>query len=148
MQKGLNSSSLVPSCLLLLILLLLIIAGCVKPTGSGAGGVEKIASVESAAKDFLRDAKGIPTALKLVAKVKLQGSPGTEVDYACRLTYSDQFVNDGVTQKEKLGDKGEADSSVTIIAQTTGKLDFGKWNFCCDLGKSITAKTATTACGK
>ena len=160
MQKALNSSSILPSCFL--ILLLLIISGCVKPTlplweksveNAGEEPVEKAAedkvvSVEAAANDFLRDEKGIPTALKLVAKVKLQGSPGTELDYACRLTYADQFVNDGVTKKEKLDDKGVAESSVTILAQASGKLDFGKWNFCCDLGQSLTTKTAKTLCGK
>ena len=139
--------------LVLSLIALVLFSGCSSPSsspssGSSGSAENKVASVDLLDRNFVRDSKGAPVEIKLVGKVKLQGVAVSEQEFACDLKYSDQFVNQDITKKEKLAENGEKEVSVTMTAPLNGKLDIGKWSVCCGLGKSLDKESQKVVCTK
>ena len=123
--------------------LILLLVGCQTKEATAA----KIKSVSVEDASFLKDSKGVPVAVKLVSNVVLQGEEGNNIDYSCKLMYSDELVGNGIDLKAKI-EKGEMTKEVTLLAPVQRKLVISSWKMCCDLKaeKDFNSISQTTVC--
>ena len=123
--------------------LVLLLVGC----RTKEAAVAKIKSVSVKDASFLKDSKGLPVAVKLVSNVVLQGGEGNNIDYSCKLMYSDKLVGNGIDLNAKVG-KGEMAKEATLLAPVQGKLVISSWKMCCDLKaeKDFNSISQTTVC--
>lgn len=139
-MKQITSKALIVS----LIVLTIVVSGCIGQTTTTQNNTTestKINSVNVLDKTFIRGSDGKPITIRLVGEIKIQGNQTK--DLSCKLVYSDQFLGDGITRKDSIGN-----NIITLTSPVLGKLDLKEWGLCCDLAPKITEKTQTTVCAK
>ena len=135
--------------IVVLIFIVIFISGCTNQetpkTGNGdtVQGGSKIVSTENFQIKSLNVVR-IPLGetMRVIGDTEIQGSAKK---ISCVLKYGTDLIPGEVTKEINLDSGGK--TSITMHAETTGKIDTNKWTMCCTPGDRFARDSPKTKCG-